>query len=282
MDEADDILRLDHNERGQRSKLFLNRLVEKAERPTVWIVNEPRVLDPAILRRFSLAIEFPRPPLSVRRRVVDRHARRARLRLSAVEREKLAALPATPAVIGNAIRAGRSAGGGGGEALVIATGIVSEIEGQPPRIESLPAVYDPDLARANVDLGRLAERLVAAPSRRWSLLLAGPSGTGKSAFARHLAERLEIDLIVKRGSDLLDMFVGGTEANIARAFAEAGRAGGLLLTGSIQRPSVVSPPAPPSARCPSDRRPICSHVTSAPRYGVGRSFMVRRRETSLA
>ena len=50
-----------------------------------------------------------------------------------------------------------------------------------------------------------------------------------TAYARHLAERLGIDLIVKRGSDLLDMFVGGTEANIARAFAESSRTGGLLL-----------------------------------------------------
>ena len=33
----------------------------------------------------------------------------------------------------------------------------------------------------------------------------------------------------RRGSDLLDPYVGGTEANIAAAFRDAGRAGALLL-----------------------------------------------------
>lgn len=106
---------------------------------------------------------------------------------------------------------------------------MNAIEGRPRRSAGLPPVYDPALARADTDLGDLADRLVAAPSRRWSLLLAGPSGTGKSAYASHLAERLGIDLILKRGSDLLNMFVGGTEANIAKAFAESAQTGGLLL-----------------------------------------------------
>jgi transitional endoplasmic reticulum ATPase len=42
VDEADDVLELGRGEsRGRRSKLWLNRLVESSERPTVWIVNEP-------------------------------------------------------------------------------------------------------------------------------------------------------------------------------------------------------------------------------------------------
>lgn len=229
VDEADDILVIDRRDGRGQSKLFLNRMIEEAPRPIVFIVNEPRQLDPALLRRFSLAIEFPQPPLAIRRRIVDRHAKRAGLKLSDSEREGLAALPAAPAVIGNAIRAGRNAGAGAGGALAIASGIVNAIAGRPCRGVALPPVYDPALARADTDLADLADRLVASPSRRWSLLLAGPSGTGKSAYARHLAERLGIDLIVKRGSDLLDMFVGGTEANIARAFAESSRTEGLLL-----------------------------------------------------
>ncbi|MEP3156898.1 MAG: AAA family ATPase [Nitratireductor sp.] len=229
MDEADDILVIDRRDGRGQSKLFLNRMIEEAPRPVVFIVNETALLDPAILRRFSLAIEFPQPPLTIRRRIVDRHAKRAGLKLSDSEREGLAALPAAPAVISNAIRAGSNSGAGEGGALAIASGIVNAIEGRPRRSAGLPPVYDPALARADTDLADLAERLVAAPSRRWSLLLAGPSGTGKSAYARHLAERLGVDLILKRGSDLLDMFVGGTEANIAKAFAESARTGGLLL-----------------------------------------------------
>ena len=57
--------------------------------------------------------------------------------------------------------------------------------------------------------------------RRFSLCLQGPPGTGKSAFVRYLAERLGMEIMQKRASDLLSMWVGETEKNIARAFAEA-------------------------------------------------------------
>ncbi|MCY3728401.1 MAG: AAA family ATPase [Nitrospira sp.] len=38
---------------------------------------------------------------------------------------------------------------------------------------------------------------------------------------RYLAERLGLEISQKRASDLLSMWVGGTEKNIAGAFAEA-------------------------------------------------------------
>jgi AAA+ superfamily predicted ATPase len=230
MDEADDILLLGHfEERGHRSKLFLNRLVEEGLRPTIWIVNSPRALEESLLRRMSLAIEFPLPPLGVRRRVVERHARHARMKLALSEIERLAALQAAPAVVGKALASAKAVGGGANEAMVISEGLITTILGRPPSPESLPPCYDSSLAVADVDLVALSDKLVEAPSRGWSLLLAGPSGTGKSAYARHLAERLGIDLLVKRGSDLLDMYVGGTEANIASAFREAALGRCLLL-----------------------------------------------------
>lgn len=99
----------------------------------------------------------------------------------------------------------------------------------PPRLAPLPAAYDPALAQADRDLASLADRLAASTARDWSLLLGGPSGTGKSAFARHLAGRLGLRLIEQRGSDLLDPFVGGTEAKIARAFCEAAERRAVLL-----------------------------------------------------
>ena len=62
-----------------------------------------------------------------------------------------------------------------------------------------------------------------------SLLLTGPPGTGKTALAHHLARYLDRPLLVRRGSDLLSKWVGDTEKQIARAFAEARRQGGVLL-----------------------------------------------------
>ena len=47
-----------------------------------------------------------------------------------------------------------------------------------------------------------------------SLLFHGVSGSGKSHLARFIAHRLDKEILVKRGSDILSSWVGGTEQNI--------------------------------------------------------------------
>lgn len=230
MDEADDVLQLGALEdRGGRSKLFLNRLIEGGDRPTIWIVNDLWRFEESLIRRMSLAIEFPKPALAVRQRIVDLHAKKAKLKLSENDRHRLASLPAAPAVLASAVKGAKEAGGTIEQALAIGEGLVTAITGRTPSPVALPPTYDPALAVADRDLDALADRLEASDDRDWSLLLSGPSGTGKSAYARHLAERLQIELVERRGSDLLGMYVGETEANIAAAFQEVSRCKGLLL-----------------------------------------------------
>ena len=53
------------------------------------------------------------------------------------------------------------------------------------------------------------------------MCLFGAPGTGKSEYARHLAERMGLEVLHKRASDLLSMWVGEAEKNIAAAFQEA-------------------------------------------------------------
>ena len=62
-----------------------------------------------------------------------------------------------------------------------------------------------------------------------SLLFHGPSGTGKSHMARHIAHFLGKELVIKRGSDLLGPYVGETEANIRSAYEEAESKGILVI-----------------------------------------------------
>ncbi|HMA99563.1 MAG TPA: AAA family ATPase [Spirochaetota bacterium] len=62
-----------------------------------------------------------------------------------------------------------------------------------------------------------------------NVLFTGAPGTGKTALARHLARSLDKGIMVKKASDFLDMFVGGTEKNIRAAFEEAADEDQILL-----------------------------------------------------
>jgi SpoVK/Ycf46/Vps4 family AAA+-type ATPase len=231
VDEADDILAPRHPK--HTSKQWVNLLVENPKVPTIWILNDQHELDPAVLRRMTLTIGFERPPIAIRRRIVRRLAQAQNMALKDVEIDSLAALPANAAVVASGLRAACLAGGGAEIAQQVIAGTVKAM-GKPSRPNRDPQpVYDPAWSSADADLADLAHRLEATQSPGWSLLLSGPSGTGKSAFARHLAERLGIEVEEVRGSDLLGPYVGDTESRIAGAFARAANREAMLLIDEV-------------------------------------------------
>ena len=96
----------------------------------------------------------------------------------------------------------------------------------------LPETYNPEFIHADTDVESIAAGLKKTKAGR--LCLYGPSGTGKTAYGRWLAEQLEVPLLVKRGSDLMSMWVGGTEKNIAECFRQAETEGAILLIDEIE------------------------------------------------
>ena len=66
-----------------------------------------------------------------------------------------------------------------------------------------------------------------------NLLLSGPPGTGKTEFVKYLGSVLNTKVVVKMGSDILNMYVGGTEQNIRRAFDEAEAEKAILFLDEI-------------------------------------------------
>ncbi|MCS6984696.1 MAG: AAA family ATPase [Leptospiraceae bacterium] len=67
------------------------------------------------------------------------------------------------------------------------------------------------------------------PGSGVNLLFWGPPGTGKTEFTKYLARELKRKIIIRRGSDLLNPYVGVTEKLIARSFEEASASQGILL-----------------------------------------------------
>uniref|UniRef100_UPI0023EF7414 ATP-binding protein n=1 Tax=Metallibacterium scheffleri TaxID=993689 RepID=UPI0023EF7414 len=91
--------------------------------------------------------------------------------------------------------------------------------------------YDPALVHASCDLNAVAERLRRQMGLR--LCLSGPPGTGKTEFGRWISRKLDRPLHALHASDLLSMWVGGTERAIAAAFQEAERDRAILMLDEV-------------------------------------------------
>jgi transitional endoplasmic reticulum ATPase len=107
VDEADDLFAgVDEDDASTRhgSKVFMNRLVERTATPTIWITNDIERLGPAVVRRMNLVVRFSKPSLNIRKKMVERIADSAGLVLNEDSAADLARMPASPALIENAIR----------------------------------------------------------------------------------------------------------------------------------------------------------------------------------
>lgn len=226
VDEADDFLESSHpffKNKEKNDKLYVNRLLENNRTPAIWIVNSIADTDRAYLRRFTHAVHFRRPDLQVRTNMWQRSLREYNLpadRQTAAEfagRYRL-----SPSFIVTAVKSAKLAGGGLDDVHRSLSSLEKAFNNgrQPAEKKKNAVAFNPQLLNTDTDLQLLAERIAGLPQRNFSLCLYGASGTGKSAYAEYLAEKLEMPVLKKRCSDLLSMWVGGSEANIAEAFAE--------------------------------------------------------------
>jgi SpoVK/Ycf46/Vps4 family AAA+-type ATPase len=242
-DEVEDVFNDGDSFFGRKStaqvrKAWINRMLEENPVPTLWLSNSIDGLDPAFIRRFDMVFELPVPPKKQRERILQEScgdlidaARISRI----AEAESLA--PAVVAKASSVIRSIRDDLGPKACAAALERLISNTLEaqGHRPLVENdpnrLPEIYDPCFIHADADLASVAAGLVAARAGR--LCLYGPPGTGKTAYGRWLAEQLGIPLLIKRASDLMSMWVGENEKNIARAFRQADQEGALLLIDEV-------------------------------------------------
>lgn len=208
---------------SEGSKVFLNRMLEQCQVPVIWTMNDARSVSPVILRRMMFALGLRLPPASVRTSIWERQFNRHGVTVPPGTAAVLAReYPVTPGVAEGAIRGAGYTNSGADAVRRAVNNIVRVLPGgQAPREAEPPERYDPSVIHADTDLVRLAEQLVTSDSRRFSLCLEGPPGSGKSAYVRYLAGRLDLRVLQKRASDLLSPYVGETEQQISAAFNEA-------------------------------------------------------------
>lgn len=213
--------------RRQGSKVFVNRMLEGNAVPVIWTTNAIGNVEAAILRRMSFVLKLDLPAPQTARRMAARIAAEEGIAPAAAMDDLLDRAPETATVLRVAARSARLAGEADG-GVRAARSAVEVLRGGalPP---GGPSRFDPDLVETDVPLAPLLQRLAEAEAADVSLLLTGPPGTGKTALAHRLALLLDRPLSIKRSSDLLSRWVGGTEQAIAAAFAEARERGAVLF-----------------------------------------------------
>ncbi|WP_326522778.1 AAA family ATPase [Sphingomonas sp.] len=210
----------------QGSKVFVNRLIEANPVPVIWTTNAIGNVDAAILRRMSFIVKLDLPSRCVAAGMLERIAREEGVVPGQGYSTLLDAAPEAATVLRVAARAGRLAGEGDGGA-VAATALVRALRGGDMPI-MMSDSFDLDLFETDLPIDAILASMARGAADA-SVLLTGPPGTGKTAFAHHFARAVDRPLMVRRASDLLSKWVGETEAQIADAFAEARRRDAVLL-----------------------------------------------------
>ena len=242
-DEVEDVFNdgdgfLGRKSTAQTRKAWINRTLEENSVPTLWLSNSIRGLDPAFVRRFDMVFELPVPPKK-QREIIIQEACSDLIDATCVARiaESESLAPAVVTRAASVVRSIRDELGeiGAATAVELLIGNTLEAQGHKPIRKDdpsrLPEIYDPAFIHADTDLPLVAAGMVQSKSGR--LCLYGPPGTGKTAYGKWLSEQMGIPVLVKRASDLMSMYVGGTEENIARAFKQAEQDGALLLIDEV-------------------------------------------------
>ncbi len=225
----------------------VNSMLENGNNRVIWIMNHTRGMDESTLRRFAYSVRFnDMTPAMLRRIAEDRMAGlpMSRELVSAVA-ELFEQYRVTGASVDNMVRILEGMNSAEMEDDQVVRDVKSVLDSNSSLLHGKKTVRDRvhtnyDLSAVNssvpaediVKMVRNARDFAAKNGSEDSgirILFYGASGTGKTELARHIAENLHMEICFKRVSDIMSMWVGGTEKNIAAAFAEASAKGEVLL-----------------------------------------------------
>jgi len=216
---------------NKSGKAWINRTLERNDTPAIWVTNDADI-DPAYLRRFDYPVRFSVPPQQVRMSIARHHLAQFDPPESWLARIA-SSEQVIPAQYERAAKVARLSSNGDMEQarrLVEQTlDRSASLLGQKrlPARNVLRTGYDLRFVNTSMSVAKIITGLNKKP--RGTFCFYGPAGTGKSEFARHIADIVGKPILAKRASDILSKWVGEAEQNIAEMFAEARQQEAILV-----------------------------------------------------
>ena len=218
-------------------KAWVNQILETNPVPVIWVTNRIEQIDPAFRRRFQYHLELKSPPPGAREALV------ARALAGVTVPDGFAARLAgrqglTPAQVRTAVKFAKLASSDDAGSQALDQLIERQLANADKALGNTGGGRGTRRAVTGYDLGLLrtesrfeVPRIVEALKRKGygTLCFYGPPGTGKTALAEHIAQQLQRPLMIRQASDLVSKYLGETEQNMARMFAEAQNEQSVLL-----------------------------------------------------
>jgi SpoVK/Ycf46/Vps4 family AAA+-type ATPase len=252
IDEADNLLNTQSSwfMRGEtQDKGWLNHLLDEPGTRMIWITNRIDSIEDSVLRRFAFSLHFK--SFNRRQRVLlwDNILRKNRCKkfCGRIDVENFAKnYDVSAGVIDLATRKAKETSPSSKaqfshcvEMALESYETLVNFGEKPTKKNEIENKYSLDGLNIDCDLDGLFTQLEAFDAYlrkdqrhqivNMNLLFYGPSGTGKSEFARYIANRLDRKIICKLISDLQSKWVGEGEKNIKQAFSQAEREEAVLI-----------------------------------------------------
>jgi transitional endoplasmic reticulum ATPase len=222
-DEMEDIFKADL--KASFSKAFINRIIETTPIPIIWTTNNLISIGEPVLRRMVYNIEFDTPSVDARVNLWKKYCGEHNIKMSDSSIESMAMEhEVTPALISNATLVSGMLGLTEKKIETVVRSMSTLVNygakmQQQPKIAE-DELYDMAFINASSDPTVMRDRLKNS-SKPFSMCLYGPSGTGKSEYAKQLIKYLRKRVLYRKASDLLAPYLGETEAKIAASFKQA-------------------------------------------------------------
>lgn len=252
------------------SKNTLNKMLESVKIPSIFLSNSANI-DPAFLRRFDIVLEIHAPSKEKKQEMIEKSLKSQGIRLDSMIISQISESCLSQGVLLQACKVAKTLAKHKStqspkerqksikESLIQVLNEHLKLQGEKlisarvKKEQNLP--YDMSLINASIDMKSLCEKIKNVcgtkecnkefdidsslessgqdSTQGVRILAYGMAGSGKSEFAKALAKELDKPIMLKKASDLLSMWVGKSEQNIAKAFSEAEQKGAILVLDEV-------------------------------------------------